>query len=90
MDIEFLPNNSHLKAPKSFAKQDPHLLRMHKQPYVFHSPIIDELPLDIPGIYNLGGGRQVGKTTLLKQWMLNLLNQGVAPEAIVFMWKSVV
>jgi len=85
MNIEFLPNNSHLRAPKSFAKNDPHLMRMHQQPYIFHSPIIEELPIDIPGIYNLGGGRQVGKTTLLKQWMLFLLDQDVKPEAIAFL-----
>ena len=45
---------------------------MEQQHYIFHSPIIDELPMDIPGIYNLGGGRQVGKTILLKQWTLRL------------------
>ena len=85
MNSDFLPNNSHLRAPKSFAKNDPHLMRMNQQTYIFHSPIIEQLPTDIPGIYNLGGGRQVGKTTLLKQWMLFLLKKGVAPEAIAFL-----
>ena len=58
---------------------------MSQQRYIFHSPIIDELPADIAGIYSLGGGRQIGKTTLLKQWMLRLLGRGVIPEAIAFL-----
>jgi hypothetical protein len=58
---------------------------MNQQPYIFYSPIIEEFPMEIPGIYNLGGGRQVGKTTLLKQWMLFLINKGIAPEAIAFL-----
>ncbi|MBB72034.1 MAG: ATPase [Legionellales bacterium] len=85
MEVEFLPNNSHLDSPGDFAKSDPHLRRMAQNPYIFQSPIIKQLPADIPGIYNLGGGRQIGKTTLLKQWMLHLLATGVAPEAIVFL-----
>lgn len=85
MEIEFLPNNSHLRSIAFFKENDPHLMRMAIQPYIFHSPIINQLPFDVPGIYNLGGGRQVGKTTLLKQWMLKLLNEGVTPKAIAFL-----
>jgi len=70
MEFEFTPNNTHLELLKTFEKRDPHLKRMATQPHQFHSPLIDEIPTEIPGIYNLGGGRQVGKTTLLKQWML--------------------
>jgi predicted AAA+ superfamily ATPase len=36
------------------------------------------------GIYTIGGGRQVGKTTLLKQWMAKLITDAVDPEAIAF------
>lgn len=85
METEFLPNNAHLEAPQDFARLDTHLRRMSQQTYIFESPIIDQLPLNIPGIYNLGGGRQVGKTTLLKQWMLSLLKRGVTPTAICFL-----
>lgn len=85
MESHFLPHNCHQRSVKDFALSDPHLFRMAEQPYVFHSSLIKELPTDIPGIYNLGGGRQVGKTTLLKQWMLSLLENGVAPEAIAFL-----
>lgn len=85
MESEFLPNNSHLDNPQTFMQMDPHLRRMAQQKYIFHSPIIDQLPINTPGIYNLGGGRQIGKTTLLKQWMLHLMQSGVAPNAIAFL-----
>ncbi|HKY69585.1 MAG TPA: ATP-binding protein [Gammaproteobacteria bacterium] len=85
METEFLPNNTHLHSPNNFADLDPHLQRMKEQKYIFHSSIIDELPKEIPGIYNLGGGRQIGKTTLLKQWMLILLQKGKHPNAIAFL-----
>ncbi len=85
MEIEFLANNTHLLLPPNFVRTDPHLRRMMQQPHIFHSDIIGQLPVDLPGIYNLGGGRQVGKTTLLKQWMLALIQQGVDPKAICFL-----
>ena len=85
MELEFLPNNTHLSSVKHFSRTDPHLRRMGSQKYIFHSPIIDQIPADIPGIYSLGGGRQVGKTTLLKQWMQRLLAEGVNPQSIVFL-----
>lgn len=85
MEIEFLANNNHLYSKQEFLRNDPHLRRMQEQSYIYHSSIIDELPTDIPGIYNLGGGRQVGKSTLLKQWMLQLLNSNIHPKAIAFL-----
>ena len=84
MKLEFLPNNTHLDNVETFAQTDIHLRRMREQKYVFESPIIQQLPIDIPGIYNLGGGRQVGKSTLLKQWMEHLLTQQTPPTAIAF------
>ena len=84
MDIRFTPNNTHLNNAELFAETDPHLQHLYAETYVYRSYIIDELPRDIPCIVTLGGGRQVGKTTLLKQWMEDLLKQGVAPLAIAF------
>lgn len=84
MDIRFQPNNSHLDNAALFAKTDPHLKRLYVQKYVYQSALLSELPTDISGILTLSGGRQVGKTTLLKQWMEKLLHSGVAPEAICF------
>ncbi len=47
--------------------------------------MIDQLPSKEPGIYTLEGGRQIGKTTLLKQWMAKLLKEGTPPECIAFL-----
>lgn len=83
MDSRFLLHNSHLDGSKAFLKWDPQLRRLSQQKYVNIPSILDKLPT-IPGIYTLGGGRQIGKTTLLKQWMLQLLDKGVEPQTIVF------
>jgi predicted AAA+ superfamily ATPase len=84
MDSRFLPHNLHLETIKTFLNMDPHLKLLSKQPLVYRSPIIDEIPEDIPGIFTLSGGRQIGKTTLLKQWMVKILKSHVQPERIVF------
>lgn len=84
MDTRFLPNNSHLENAEAFSKTDPHLKRLYAAKYVYHAPLIDALPQDEPGIITLGGGRQIGKTTLLKQWMEKLLKEGIPPQAICF------
>lgn len=84
MDPRFLIHNSHLESPELFATLDPQLRRLRQQHYVHHSALLEQLPVDQPGIYTLGGGRQIGKTTLLKQWMEKLLKQGINPLAIAF------
>lgn len=84
MDTRFLPHNKHLDDPASFAEQDPQLRRLHQQKYQHRSKLLKTLPTTLPGIYTLGGGRQIGKSTLLKQWMADLLVAEVKPEAIAF------
>ncbi len=84
MDIRFAAYNGHLRGLDDYCKFDHHLRALNEQPYTYHSPLIDELPRDIPGVYTIGGGRQIGKTTLLKQWILALMQSGVEPERIVF------
>ena len=85
MDIRFLPHNSHLEAPGEFSKFDPQLRRLRSLPLVHRSAMIDEIPVETPGVYTITGGRQIGKTTLVKQWMEHLLNRGVMPSAIRYM-----
>ncbi len=83
MDNEiFSIHNSHLGG--KLASEDPHLKRLSQQKYQFYSSLLDEFPKTIPGIYSLSGGRQVGKTTLLKQWMLQL-TQNAPPQNIYFL-----
>lgn len=84
MDARFLPHNTHLEGAEQFFQNDPHLKALGKQLLVYRSPLLKELPRYQEGIYTIGGGRQVGKTTLLKQWMADLLKSGVAPERIFY------
>jgi uncharacterized protein len=85
MDIRFLPHNSHLQDPASFDDHDPNLRQLQRQPMIHRSILIDQLPLTEPGIYTLCGGRQIGKTTLAKQWMAHLLKKGAKAEQIAFL-----
>jgi hypothetical protein len=62
-----------LESPALFAQMDPHLRQLHRQRLVYRFPILDHLPCDTPGVYSITGGRQIGKTTVLKQWMAEML-----------------
>ncbi len=84
MDPRFLAHNSHLEGVGSFHLMDPHLRYLSRQPFVFQSPLLDQLPVDTPGVYTVSGGRQIGKTTALKQWMRRLMHDGVNPVDIAF------
>src|SRR3990167_11033477 len=84
MEKQYLIHNAHLNGLESFLEQDPHLAKLAASRYVYHSPLLEQLPIKIPGIYTLTGGGLVGKTTLMKQWMTKLLKQGVSPQSIVF------
>lgn len=83
-DPRLLPHNLHWQEAGSFAERDPTLLRMRSQPFVFRPSVLDALPHDTPGIYTLVGGRQVGKSTLCKQFVAERLASGVAPERIAY------
>ncbi len=85
MDVRFAPHNTHLDNLDLFERRDPHLRQLLNKPLVHRSRLLDQLPTQNPGIYTLGGGRQIGKTTLLKQWMAQLLQKGVAPDRIVYL-----
>lgn len=84
MDQRFAPHNSHLSPGGHFRKKDPQLKRLYEQPYIYKKNILDQISLNTPGIYSVGGGRQVGKSTLLKLWMEHLLAKKINPQAIFF------
>ena len=86
----FSLHNSHLENPQKFVELDPQLRKLKNVAYVYHAPLIDKLPTNTPGIYTLGGGRQIGKTTLLKQWILALLQAGILPNHIVFFTGEII
>ena len=79
---EFQIHNSHLDG--TFSDLDPHLRRLRDQSLIYRFPLLDRLPRNQPGIYTVGGGRQIGKTTLLKQWMADLLATGLDPARLRF------
>ena len=84
MDPRFLLHNSHLEGIANFTSRDPNLQTLAQQAYVYTPQLLAQLPNHEPGIYTLGGGCQVGKTTLTKQWMLQLLESGTQANSIAF------
>jgi len=85
MDLRFLPHNTHLDEPGAFVRLDPHLRQLDRNPLIHRSNLLDNLSILLPGIYTISGGRQVGKTTLLKQWMAKLIENGANPACIVYL-----
>jgi hypothetical protein len=83
MDPRFLPHNTHLESPAKFSERDPQLRLLQQQPHCHTPPLLNELP-NTAGVYTIGGGRQVGKTTLLKQWMAKLLAEKQPANSIAF------
>jgi len=86
MKDELLVHNYFREDLQRFLGGDPHLKRAALQPFSYVSPLVDTREFLQPGIFMLTGGRQVGKTTLLKQWIAKMLKGGVAgPDQIIFM-----
>jgi predicted AAA+ superfamily ATPase len=84
-DVRLLPHNLQWQGRGAFLAQDPTLRRLREQPLQHRSGLVEELALDTPGLYTLVGGRQVGKSTLLKQLVQWLLTQRRAsPERIAY------
>jgi len=85
MDPRLLVHNRHRDGVEVFRQNDPHLRRLAQRPLLWEAPLLDRLPRGEPGIYTLGGARQVGKSTLLKQWMLRLLEAGTPAPCVTFL-----
>jgi predicted AAA+ superfamily ATPase len=84
MDSRFLAHNAHLENAQRYEEYDPTLRKLRTLPLMYDQPLVDELPSNTPGVYILGGARQVGKTTLLKQWIAGLLKKHVKAQRISF------
>ena len=85
MDVRLQPHNMHWRYPDQFRELDPHLSRLQEMSLVYRFPLLDGLPRTEPGIYAVTGGRQIGKTTLLKQYMADLQTSGHDPECIIYL-----
>ncbi|MDP6543570.1 MAG: ATP-binding protein [Phycisphaerae bacterium] len=85
MDIRYKTHNLHWDQPDKFRELDPHLSNLSQLPLIYRFPLLEKLPRETPGVYSITGGRQVGKTTLLKQYMSDLLQSGVSPGTIAYL-----
>lgn len=84
MDQRLIADNQHIKDPNSFMESDPDLRHLKSQRFVHDFNLLEQLPVEAPGIYTLSGAHRAGKTTLLKSWMNKLLNLNIPPDAIVY------
>ncbi len=84
LDLRFAAHNTHLDDPEAFWRLDPHLRRLKQQRLLYRFPLLEHLPRRKAGVYSITGGRQIGKTTVLKQWMADILAAGVNPARIVY------
>lgn len=85
LDPRFRPHNTHLDGGSVFRKRDPQLRLLAQQPLVHRYGLLDALPKSTPGVYSITGGRQVGKTTVLKQWMAELLDAGTPVGCLTYL-----
>lgn len=81
---DFALHNQFKESITRFEKHDPHLKKISNLPLIYHSPLLNEPCFHGPGIYLITGGRQVGKTTFLKQFILNLLQKNNCGVDYVF------
>ncbi|MGD9153395.1 MAG: ATP-binding protein [Gammaproteobacteria bacterium] len=71
---------------RKFEQLDPHLHALAQLKYKYQFNWWKQLDLDIPGIYILTGGRQVGKSTSCKQLIKKCLSKKIfAPKNIFYL-----
>lgn len=86
MKDEFQIHNLFRESLQRFLREDPHLRRAALQPFTYVSPLVDSPEFLKPGILMITGGRQVGKTTCLKQFIAKVLSaKQVQPDHVSFM-----
>ncbi|MBU1926683.1 MAG: ATP-binding protein, partial [Gammaproteobacteria bacterium] len=79
-------HNQFRDSAKQFNQQDPHLNALSKLKYSYHADWWSLISLNIPGIYILTGGRQVGKSTSCKQLISYCLKtKQFAPDQIFYL-----
>ncbi len=68
-------HNQFKESISRFENFDPHLRKLQKVPIVYRSPLLNEGSFHYAGVFLITGGRQIGKTTFLKQFILDLLKE---------------
>lgn len=69
---------------KGYIKEDKHIKEFEEKHYKWRPELLDEIRLAPDNIFTLRGPRQVGKTTLLKLIIKDLLNKRINEKAIFF------
>ncbi|NGX51754.1 MAG: hypothetical protein KR126chlam5_00037 [Candidatus Anoxychlamydiales bacterium] len=79
-------HNQLTKGFKNFTKLDPHLSALSQLKYQYSADWWKELKLNIPGIYILTGGRQIGKSTSCKLLIKHCLQKKkIAPKNMFYL-----
>lgn len=73
----YLIHNQFKTSLKTFTQLDPHLQALSRLKYQYHPDWWAHLPFNIPGIYILTGGRQIGKSTACKLLIKHCLEKDV-------------
>ncbi|MFH1846289.1 MAG: ATP-binding protein [Candidatus Omnitrophota bacterium] len=83
---DFLIHNQFKESIIRYKDFDPHLKKIKGLPFKYQSSLINKPEFYIPGVYLITGGRQVGKTTFIKQFILMLLTEKKNnPDDILFL-----
>src|SRR3989344_8861053 len=69
---------------KEYINTDKHIKEFESKKYKWQPDLLKKIKLSPNNLFSLRGPRQVGKTTLLKLIIKNLLNSGINKKAIFF------
>lgn len=75
MDSKLLSLQNPWWKDREWQKTDPHLSVVRRQPYHYNNSLIQSLEFKSEQIHILRGPRQVGKTTLIKEWVDRLIQK---------------
>lgn len=82
----YLIHNQFKTSLEAFCQFDPHLHALSQLKYQYHPNWWAKLALDVPGIYILTGGRQIGKSTSCKLLIKHCVEQHIFPtENILYL-----
>ncbi len=84
MSVKYINHNRFKEGANAFVQLDPHLLALSKLKYRYSPKWWNELDLNMPGIYILTGGRQVGKSTSCKLLIKHCLQEKLFQPDEVF------
>lgn len=84
MREKYIVHNKFLENISFFNKNDPHLYALSQLKFQYHFAWWQSLDFNIPGIYILTGGRQIGKSTSCKLLIKYCLEKKIFPPDAIF------